>query len=274
LEVDFLKLLCLSDLHVDHNNARLKVNLVDELVSYIRETAPDRVVVAGDMAGGSERCISYIEEIEQKSGVPLSYVPGNHSIWTNKKDSDSWAEYEALRRHPSSLIDRPIYLPDGWVLLGDMGWYDYSFRESHMSRDEVVSQKKLAWTDSVMARWGLEDEEVCDLMLRKFEDLLNAHREHKVIFVNHFVPYRDYVPVSPHNRVWNLIRPFLGTGRLGDLLDRSPQVRYVLFGHVHHRFRRERNGQDVICTPLGYVKEWQSSDPSVEVRASGTWIEI
>jgi len=271
-----LKLLSFSDLHLDHSCKELNRDITREVATYIREVAPDRVIVAGDMAGGAENCIRYIEEIEQLTGIPLSYVPGNHSIWTlNKQEDASWREYERLQAHHSSLIDRPLHLNDEWVLIGDMGWYDYSFKEPHRTREEIVRERNQVWKDSVLARWGMSDEELCQKMLDKFERQLNAAQDKKVIFVNHFIPYRDYVPVSQHWQVWNMIRPFMGTAQLGELLDRYENVRYVIFGHIHRRMgTMEKNGKMVICNPLGYIKEWGTPDFMTEIRQSGTIIDL
>ncbi|MGB8956991.1 MAG: metallophosphoesterase [Tumebacillaceae bacterium] len=272
-----MKLLSFSDLHVDNTNQILGGNITREIAAYIREVNPNRVIVAGDMAGGAERCIRYIEEIEQQSGVPLSYVPGNHSIWTLNKQSDSWEEYHRLRDHHSSLIDRPLQLNDEWVLIGDMGWYDYTLGDPTMTRQQIVSKKEMVWKDSVLARWGMEDEELTDLMVDKFHRQLEAHRDKNVIFVNHFIPYQYYAPISMHNRIWNTIRPFMGSSKIGTLLDSHEQVKYVIFGHVHWRYGpSEFHGKKVICQPLGYVSEWRSANKDVvtEIRNSATLIEI
>lgn len=269
-----MRLLTFSDLHVDHNSAALKADLIEHIAAYIRETAPDLVIVAGDMAGGSERCIRAIDAIEKATGIPLAYIPGNHSVWTINKETDSWHEYKQLRAHRSSLIDRPILLPDDWVLIGDMGWYDYSF-ETERTREQVIKDRNLMWRDSVLARFGQDDDELCGRMVDKFAALLDRYRDKKIIFVNHFIPYLDYAPVSTHNKVWNMIRPFMGSSRIGDLLDASPQVRHVIFGHVHYRYgTRMRGDQQVICNPLGYVKEWRTQDPVTEIKNSASWIEI
>ena len=272
-----MKLLSFSDLHVDNTNQILDRNITREIAAYIREVSPDRVIVAGDMAGGSERCIRYIEEIEQASGVPLSYVPGNHSVWTTNRESDSWEEYHRLRDHHSSLIDRPLQLTDEWVLIGDMGWYDYTLGDPTMTRKQIIQKKEMVWKDSVLARFGMEDEELTDLMVDKFRRQIEAHLDKKIIFVNHFIPYPYFCPFSTHSRIWNVIRPFMGSAKIGNLLDDYAQVKYVIFGHVHWRHGlKEMHGKKVICNPLGYVSEWRSADKDVatEVRNSAMLIEI
>ncbi|MBL0387760.1 metallophosphoesterase family protein [Tumebacillus sp. ITR2] len=269
-----MKLLILSDLHCDNNHQRLGKSIVPAVSSYIREVAPDRVLVAGDMAGGADRCIRYIEELEQNSGVALSYIPGNHSIWTDKR-TDSWHEYEKLRDHHSSLIGKPLLLGTDWAVIGDMGWYDYTYREDSWSREECVSRKESYWRDAAFARWGMEDEEVTDRMLDSFRTQLEAHRDRRVVFVNHFIPYDDYVPISPRNKVWNMIRPFMGSSRIGDLLDDMPHVEHVIFGHVHYRFGTKRRGDKLVhCHPLGYTSEWQSQQIEKEIRSASCVIKL
>lgn len=271
-----MKLLVLSDLHIDYNDRRTDRPTAPAIAAYIREVAPDRVVIAGDIAGGAAHCLRCLEEIEQLSGVPVSYVPGNHSIWTNSKETDSWHEYRLFRDHSTSLIDRPVHLNDKWVLLGDMGWYDYTFREEHISPEQVRDNRNKVWKDSIMARWGMEDTALTDLMLDKFAKMFEAHRDKQIIFANHFIPYRDFVPVSTHNEIWNLIRPFMGSARLGDLLDRHEHVRYVIFGHMHYRYGlREHKGKNIAVAPLGYAqKEWKTDSIEQELRDCGVVIEL
>ncbi|MGZ4113109.1 MAG: metallophosphoesterase [Tumebacillaceae bacterium] len=271
-----MKLLSFSDLHIDNTSREISDDVIGTIAAYIKEVAPDRVIVAGDIAGGAEACIRYLEELEQRSGVPHSYVPGNHSIWTMSKETDSWHEYELLKQHHTSLIDKPIELNEEWVLLGDMGWYDYTYREPQVSVQEVIKNRNMIWKDSVMARWGtLSDEDVCAKMLDKFESLLNRYADKKIIFVNHFIPYLDFCPVATNYEIWNMIRPFMGSTKLGDLLDRYEQVKYVIFGHIHRRFGvRQRGEKQIICTPLGYVKEWRTQDLATEIRSSSAVIEI
>lgn len=271
-----MKLLSLSDLHIDNTLREYQGDVVGEIASYIKEVAPDRVVVAGDMAGGAQACIRFIEEIEQRSGVPLSYIPGNHSIWTMSKETDSWYEYDLLKAHHSSLIDRPLELNDEWVMIGDMGWYDYTYRQPHVSLQEVLKNRNMMWKDSVMARWGaMSDEDVCYAMLDKIETQLQAYQGKKIIFVNHFIPYLDYCPVATSYEIWNMIRPFMGSIKIGELLDRYEGVKYVIFGHIHRRFGvQQRRDKTVICTPLGYVKEWKTTDLATEIRNSSALIEL
>ncbi|ARU62609.1 hypothetical protein CBW65_17760 [Tumebacillus avium] len=279
-EVLILKILSFSDLHVDYNSTELKRELTQEIALCIKEHAPDRVIVAGDMAGGAERCIRYIEEIQEKSGVPLSYVPGNHSIWATRDNGDSWKQYNMLRDHESSLIDKPLQLNDEWVLVGDMGWYDYTHGLAQKTRAEIVKDKNMMWKDSVMARWGMEDEELTELMLNKLRAQFEQFQDKKIVFANHFIPYAEYVPVSqrpdhPMGKVWNAIRPFMGSTKLGDLLDEHAHVEYVIFGHKHWRHSmEERNGKKIICNPLGYVKEWITDDFATEIRTAATVIEL
>jgi putative phosphoesterase len=271
-----MKVLSLSDLHIDNTSREIAGDVVGEIASYIREVAPDRVIVAGDMAGGAEACIRYIEEIEQRSGVSLSYIPGNHSIWTMSKETDSWHQYERLQAHHSSLINRPLELNDEWVLLGDMGWYDYTYRQPHETIQEVIKNRNMIWKDSVMAKWGgMSDEEVCTQMLDKFETQLNAYAGKKIIFVNHFIPYLDFCPIATNYEVRNMIRPFMGSSKLGELLDRHEQVKYVIFGHIHRRIGVQARGEkQIICTPLGYVKEWKTKDLATEIRSASALIEL
>ncbi|KEO84498.1 metallophosphoesterase family protein [Tumebacillus flagellatus] len=269
-----MKVLLLSDLHCENNHEKTGKSIIPAVATYIREVAPDRVIVAGDMAGGAARCIRYLEELEQSSGTALSYVPGNHSIWTDKR-TDSWHEYELLRAHHSSLIGKPLLLGDKWAVVGDMGWYDYTYREKSWTREDCVTRKESYWRDSVFARWGMEDEEVTDRMLDSFRTQLEATADRRVVFVNHFIPYDEYCPISQHSRVWNMIRPFMGSRRIGELIDAMPHVEHVVFGHVHYRYGTRRRGDKwVHCHPLGYLHEWKTNNIEREIRLASHVIEL
>ncbi|WP_323751861.1 3',5'-cyclic-AMP phosphodiesterase [Marinobacter sp.] len=60
------------------------------------------------------------------------------------------------------------------------------------------------------------------------------------------------------------------------IIDKHPQVKVVLWGHIHQELQQQRNGVDLLATPSTCIQFTAgSSDFSVEPRAPGyRWIEL
>lgn len=261
----------LSDIHLDVNEKIKKKKLKDILLDYIKEKNPDYLIIAGDLTGGYEYTIELLEEIEEETGVKVKFVPGNHDIWTNKVSS--FENYEALKNHKSSLIDNPLEL-DSYVVIGDMGWYDYTFKPEFMNEEEVRLHKPNLWSDAYYAKWGMSDKELYEKMHEKIAKQLEENKDKKVIFVNHFLPYDDFL-VFKNDIKWNTCNAFMGSSKLGELLDSYGNVEYVVFGHTHKRFGlMEFGNKKVICNPVGYTGEWDTTDFKKELETCGVIIEI
>lgn len=266
-----LKVLFLSDLHLDVNRQYLKQNLLPALIAFLNEIKPDVWVLAGDVAGDAAYTLELLEAIEKETGVVIKFIPGNHDIWTDK--SSSWDGYELFKQHPTTLIDAPFEIGD-YVVVGDMGWYDYSFKPSFMNEEEVTLHKANLWNDARYAKWGMSDQALYAQMHDKFEAMLETYRDKKIIFVNHFVPYTDFL-LFKQDLSWNISNSFMGSSRLGEMLDTYENIEYVVFGHTHTRFGQfDFGGKTVICNPLGYVGEWQTKSFEEELRNTGIVLEL
>lgn len=272
-----MKVMFLSDWHLDNNQKFQKKNLLVEMIDYINEERPDYVIVAGDISGSSKTTLKVIDRIEEETAAKVKFVPGNHDIWTRKQTS--WDNYEELKSHPSSLMHSSLELPNGYIVIGDQGWYDYSFRPSYMNRFEVKGHKENLWADADYAKWQMDDADVYKKMEDNFREMLEAHKDRKVIFVNHFIPYVDFLKFK-QDESWNTCNAFMGSKHLGELLDAYPNVEYVVFGHTHHRFgQMEFGDKTVICNPLGYKGnfgngEWDSADFKTEVKNTAIFLEF
>lgn len=267
-----MKLLFLSDLHIDVNRRAQKANLMPKLIAYIKKQAPDYLIIAGDLWGSAKGAIALIEQIEEETGVKVKFVPGNHDIWTDEESS--WNSYELLKSHHSSLIDNPLEMPTGHVIIGDMGWYDFSFKPSFMNDEEVGEHKPNLWADALYAKWGMHDREVFEKMHQKIAAQLETFKDSPIIFVNHFLPYKDFL-VFKNDLQWNTANAFMGAEGLGSLLDQYENVEYVVFGHTHKRFGlMEFGNKYVICNPLGYMGEWRSRNFELELQRAGVIVEL
>lgn len=266
-----MKVLFLSDIHIDVNQQYVKQPLLPHLIDYLNEVKPDLWIFSGDLTGDAAYTLELLETIEKSTGVVIKFVPGNHDIWTDKESS--WDAYHLLKNHHTSLIDAPFELGD-YVVLGDLGWYDYSFKPTFINETEMPKYKANLWNDAHYAKWGVSDQAFYTQMHEKFDAMLQKYSNRKVIFVNHFLPYTDFL-VFKQELSWNIANAFMGSSHLGGLLDAYDNVEYVVFGHTHKRFGHiEFGNKAVICNPLGYAGEWQTTSFDTELRKAGILLEF
>jgi putative phosphoesterase len=266
------KLLVMSDLHLDHAEENADFDIFNSLIKKIKEKNADQLLIAGDLAGGAAPVINYLNRIEAETGTPILYIPGNHCIWTSSSTSE--IQYELLKAHHSSLIDHPFSIGNDSVIIGDMGWYDYGFGENIAIPLDFEAGKRKYWSSEArFAKWKSSDKELNRWMLTKLETQFEKYKHKKVIFVNHFIAYKDFVAYG--DTIWNYQNAYMGSQSLGELIDRYPNISHVIFGHTHRRYGTVDFGnKKIICNPLGYHFEWQSKNIEQEIESCMTIIEI
>lgn len=269
-----MKLLIMSDLHLDKNSMYSGRNLLPELIDKIKTKNPDIILIAGDLSNFAEDSLKIIRVIEHNTGVKVLFIPGNHDMWVDTHESSDKV-YNDFKEDASSIIDKPYALNDEYVVIGDMGWYDYSLAPATIPYYTMRSRKKSLWVDAKYVRFNLKDEEVYDKIHNSLKKQLDAHKDKKVIFMNHFVPYADFVVTKSDDAEWNLCNGFMGSSRLGELLDSYSNIEYVIFGHTHERYGTvDYRGKKMICNPLGYMGEWKTPEYGEELEDSFTLITI
>jgi 3',5'-cyclic AMP phosphodiesterase CpdA len=136
-----LKIGILSDIHVDIDH-RQPDGVIQGLVETIQDRHVDLMIIAGDVANDYELTLRALETIEDASGVQCFFVPGNHDIWNEKHpELNAWDTYEALKQFSGNLCNGPRELENDWVVIGDLGWYDYSFGSREYTTEEFDRMK-------------------------------------------------------------------------------------------------------------------------------------
>ncbi len=268
-----MKIAILSDIHLDMNTAYVGENLFDIFVQCLKDKAPDLILIAGDLSDHVSSTLKIIERVEQLLGIKVLFVPGNHDIWSKKNESSLY-NYELFATHASSLINRPYLLPNDYVIIGEMGWFDYTFAAPYITVRQI--QKELQhWGDHKYTNWGCNHIALNERFLAQAEKQLLHYPDKKIIFASHFVPYKEFLIPSNSYMDWDLYNAFMGSSKLGELLDRHQHIEYLVFGHTHERygttsFRKKK----VICNPLGYIGERSKLFFQKELEQSITMIEI
>jgi putative phosphoesterase len=262
-----MKIGILSDIHVDLEHRRPD-EVIDALVTVIEEEEVAAVIIAGDVANNYVTTLKTLDKIEHASGARCIFVPGNHDIWNeHHPQKTSWQTYDALRAFSGNLACGPIELAFGWVAVGDLGWYDYSFGDPKYSRkdfDRMQIGDRL-WQDKVKAVWGRTTLQMHRYFLEKLEGQLACCRGKKIILVTHVLPIADFTVPRP-DPLWGYLNAFLGSRSYGELA-LEYAVRYSICGHVHYRKEAACNETRFICNCLNYASQWiNRNDPLREIR--------
>ena len=261
-----LRLGIISDLHLDVNEAAGKP-VVETLVQVIESSAVDAVLIPGDISNDYQKTLGYADRIESESGIPCYFVPGNHDLWNEAyPEKDAWEIYHELKRFKGNLINGPVEFPGGWVLVGDTGWYDYSFGGKGITREafDNMQFEERVWQDKVNARWDRPTLEMHQYFLDKLEAQLKEWKGHKLILMTHVVPH-DAFTVQQPNAMWYYLNAFLGGKSYGALVQKY-KVRYAVFGHVHYRMTKTIEGTTYACRCLGTHDEWGYFDGKTQTQ--------
>jgi len=267
-----MKIGILSDIHVDLNGGGAVIN---GLLAAMLRQGVEVMVIAGDVSSDYRVTLDSLEQLQERSGIRILFVPGNHDIWNEAHpDITAWQAYEKLERFPGNLTRGPQEISGGWTIIGDLGWYDYSFGGSQYSREDFDRMQfgERIWQDRIKAIWDRHTLEIHRTFYEKLDDQLKRTKvsrcsdssKRKIILVTHVLPRKEFTVQRPDPE-WIYLNAFLGSPEYGELaLDHG--VRYSICGHVHYRKQVTVNGTRFICNCLGYSDEWMwSRDPAAEI---------
>jgi putative phosphoesterase len=276
-----MKIGMLSDIHVDLNGGQAVINGL--LAAMLRQDV-EVMVIAGDVSSDYRVTLDSLEQLQERSGIRIVFVPGNHDIWNEAHpEITAWQAYEALESFPGNLTRGPQEIADGWRIIGDLGWYDYSFGGCQYSREDFDRMQfgERIWQDRIKAIWDRHTLEMHRTFYEKLDDQLKRSEakrlsdssNRKIILVTHVLPRKEFT-VQRLDPEWIYLNAFLGSPEYGELaLDHG--VRYSICGHVHYRKEVTVNGTRFICNCLGYTDEWMwSRDPAAEIDRAFLTLEL
>jgi len=268
-----MKIGILSDIHVDLNGG---LTVVDALVDAMRRHAVEAMLIAGDVSSDYRLTLETLKRLQDRSAVPVLFVPGNHDIWNESHpDITAWQAYKALEHFPGNLTGGARTIAGDWTIIGDLGWYDYRFGGSGYSREDFDRMQfgERIWQDRIKAIWDRDTL----TMHRTFHNKLDrqlaqttadrgpSSSYRKIILVTHVLPRKEFTVQRPDPE-WIYLNAFLGSPDYGELALRYG-VRYSICGHVHYRKQVTVKNTRFICNCLGYADEWASGpDPAAEIE--------
>ncbi|EIM05241.1 hypothetical protein A1A1_17260 [Planococcus antarcticus DSM 14505] len=267
-----MKIAILSDIHEGVNRKKSGADILGLLKEWMIQHAPDVFIISGDMTAGPEKSLTLLTKLQSElSNINILYVHGNHDLY----HSDSTIAYEKLLEFGGNLGNGPVQLNKDWVVIGDGGWYDYTFGIDGYTAEQfsVGSYNGFTWPDKVHAHWQKGDEAVTDRYLKQLENWLAEHQDKNIILVTHFVPFTHFVQVK-EDPSWDFFNVMMGSAGLGELAEKYG-VKKLVFGHIHTRYHEDYKGINCICNQLGYFPhEWSSDSAQEEIKSTIKVIEI
>lgn len=268
-----MKIGVISDIHIDRNR---DYPIMELLAEKVKEKQLGWLLIAGDISNTQSVTLSFVDRLESHAGIPVYFVPGNHDLWCRAGESpdETWEIYRRYKEHSACLIDKVVPLTQDWVVLGDIGWYDYSFGSGKFSEEDFKKKAMFGrtWQDSVFINWRQPDAKVQHNMLERLEKQLAATSDKKRIILTHMITTNEFA-VPESREEWSYFNAFLGSKEYGEVFERY-SVRYSVMGHVHYRRQLEKNGVSYVCSCLNYNSEWQSADCGREFDDALTVIQL
>ncbi|MEA3429769.1 MAG: metallophosphoesterase [Nanoarchaeota archaeon] len=263
-----MKIVAVSDLHMPGKNDFNLFHALKDLPAEI-----DVLVLGGDIASSSELLSPSLQKLEKMLddyNITVKhrvFVPGNHEIYKRKESQnpilkflgfgkpDSVKVYEGLASivadHGYHMLDEKPLVIDGVAFVGNIGWYDYSFRNNtdlevvvngrlkklkdfkdsdyaSKKAQDPKSGKTFVWPD----KNTFNDKEFTDQCLEKLEQDLEQVKDYKnIIVVMHNVPFKQNLSRSGSPFI-QFTTAYMGSERFGELIRKYP-VRTVIHGHAH-----------------------------------------
>lgn len=125
-----MRILATSDLHFPHHMRR-----TEKIYNAARTVKFDVFVIAGDIADGDPQHYRIALSILGRLSQPKLAVFGNHDLWVEPDKGDSLQQFEILspifENFGFSVLDIAPAIIDDVGFVGNVGWYDYSFRREN-----------------------------------------------------------------------------------------------------------------------------------------------
>ncbi|MBB1062989.1 metallophosphoesterase [Limosilactobacillus fastidiosus] len=232
-----MKIAISSDNHLDVNRINSQ-EAIHFQANWLSQNKIDYYLFAGDLFNDFSKTNHYFDQLQQLiPNIRVYYVAGNHDLLNNI----SFIEAEALHS-PLYLHNRFIDIPNSnWRIIGNNGWYDYSFSNYHDRIKEVQRWKNVFWLDSSIEQ-PISDQERMQRVLNQVKhQLFLAKQDHKrVIFITHFAPQHELLSPKPQvvntprkEKIYQMVNAMMGSDRLGKVIEDSGIVKSTFYGHLH-----------------------------------------
>jgi len=243
-----------SDLHLQGNRPggdRSLMKLADYVCRY--GSSRDVLMLLGDYGNSQKSIRDCLSLFNPFRGKRLAVI-GNHDLWERSRVPETINRYRLIQEIIESTgfhaLDRAPLVIGDFAFVGNIGWYDYSFRDLADVPIEAYETKtipgaKLAcWFDACYVNWSDSDSEVTAQMTGSLKKQLGRLNGEKVIVGMHHVPTKKLLfhPRSMVPYEWRFANCFLGSNQFAELFSQARErIDHVFCGHIH-RFKSLRDG--------------------------------
>jgi Icc protein len=234
------KLAWLTDIHLNFIDAEA----LDRLISTIRATAPEAVLIGGDIAEAHD-LIAYLERLDAALDLPIYFVLGNHDYYGGSIPRVRSAVDQLCARAGRQrlcYLSRSSWLPltDRLALVGHDGWGDaregdYAHTPVTLSDHVLIAELRRIDRATLADRLADLGDEAAEHIERELVAALDARSE--ALLLTHVPPWRAacWHEGQHSNAHWT---PFFVCKAVGDAIERVMRARpdqtlTVLCGHTH-----------------------------------------
>lgn len=249
-----------SDNHLDINKVDIEQTLAAQ-AQYLKDNHVGIYLIAGDLFNKFSRSEEYVEKLQRRlPRTKVFFIAGNHDMLN---DID-YAGVEKLQ-HPQYLHNQFYDVPGTkWRIIGNNGWYDYSFADNvDKTPEQFWRWKKTFWVDTAIEQ-PISDIERMDRVLQQTERQLQAAQSKSVLFMTHFAVRHEYIRYTDDYRFWNMANGMMGSRRMEKLLAKY-QPKIILSGHLHFHYKPLATAGGIYYNnSVGYhkrrINEWNSDN--------------
>ncbi len=266
----------ISDIHLDYNV------IADFTAAFARicgEQRLDYLIFAGDTSDSPQKSLAFYSRLQSLVPTKIRAIAGNHEQYcygepgAGERAFDYAAacrkRYEDLLCDERFSLTRNPVLTKHWAVVGDTGWYDYTFDPAwpavnlgRLARFERRGGVRGAWRSLCAGRPdGALDVARTEQSLRLLEDQLRAvsespaHKNKRLCAVTHMLPTKQ---LSRYKNLPLRIRHlnYLGSERFSALYEKYG-VTLSVSGHSHMRGEILLRGVRYVNVSLGLFFEWK-----------------
>lgn len=264
----------ISDLHIDRHKSLKPKDYEYELIKAIQRNQVELLLIAGDISNNYKLTQAFIKSVEAQAQIKVLFIPGNHDFWSADTNATSAEILEEYMGREACLIGKPYHLNDAWAIVGNTGWYDYSYASPEFSLERIARRKYYGatWQDKVKIDWPMDDRKLSRIAANQAIKDIEKVKDKQIILMTHIVTHPKFAVPMPH-RLFDYFNAFIGTSDFDEIYKKYP-IRYSIMGHVHFRNRFDEQGVTYICPCLGYQREWRSDDVTREIDHALNIIQI
>jgi 3',5'-cyclic AMP phosphodiesterase CpdA len=252
-----MKLLITADLHLVRAWRSI---VLATLARWVRETSPDALVIAGDLAVATEADTALLELRRIFPHGPIIVALGNHDFWGGAADGcrTLGATLERFwqapaQRYEVTLLDQENFRSDELVFVGGYGHYDLGFAvpelryegeivtRDHYLRGRPPIDTSLRWRDFDFMPSPADVLRVARSQVEAVQSRILATDSARIFVTLHTPPFEELLGIPDGSMVdledppiRAFFRAYLGNRAMGEMLRLySARIAGLVCGHTH-----------------------------------------